>query len=316
MPTAVPSTRHSGRDVLISVGLMIAACALMAGTTLLAKILGAPSGDNPLHPLQISAGRFVFASLALAPLIAWHRPSLRNTPWRKHAIRVVLGWAGVTCMFAASSAMRLADATAISFLNPIIAMVLAIPFLGERVGPWRWVAAATAFCGALILTEPGTDAFQPMALVALTAAVFLGAENILIKKLVDTEPQLRILTISNFFGAFLAMIAAAVVWRAPLPGQWLLLAALGVTMLCVQVLYMQALKRGDASFVTPLFYTTLIFAGLYDYLVFSEWPAVAGFVGASLIILGALTIAWREQVQRRKQAAGHDAARLPASRPA
>jgi drug/metabolite transporter (DMT)-like permease len=298
--TNIPSLRrYTPRDVAMAVVLMIMASALVAGTTLFAKILGSATSENPLHPLQVSAGRFLFASLALLPLVVWKRPSFVGTDWRNHLLRVLFGWSGVSCMFAASTMMRLSDATAISFLNPIVAMVLAIPLLGERVGPWRWVAAAIAFAGVVILTEPGTDAFQPVALVAVTAAVLLGAEAIYIKKLTDSEPQLRILAINNVIGACIALIAASFVWRSPLMWQWLLLAATGVTMVTVQSLFMQALRRGDASFVMPLFYTTLIFAGLYDFAVFAERPRLAGLIGAVLIIAGALTIAWRERIQRR-----------------
>ncbi|MEO3386387.1 DMT family transporter [Mesorhizobium sp. CAU 1741] len=299
MKLAPASRVYSPRDVIVSVGLMLVACALVAATTLIAKMLGPAAGANPLHPLQVSAGRFLFAFLVLLPLLAWKRPDFKGARWGNHILRVLFGWAGVSCLFAASSAMRLADATAISFLNPIVAMMLSIPLLGERVGPWRWGAAAIAFAGAVILSEPGTEAFQPIALVALAAAVFMGAEAILIKKLTDSEPPLRILAINNFIGAVLALSAASFVWRAPLPGQWLLLAAVGATMVTVQALFIQAMKRGDASFVVPFFYTTLIYAGVYDYLVFSEQPTTAGLIGALLIIGGALTIAWRERVQRR-----------------
>lgn len=298
----VPPKHYSPRDVGAAVGLMLVACALIAGTTLIAKLLGpAAAGDDALHPLQVSAGRFAFAFLALTPLIAWKRPSLADAKWSNHLLRVLFGWAGVSCLFAASALMRLADATAISFLNPIVAMILSIPLLGERVGPWRWGAAAVAFAGAAILSQPGTDAFQPVALVALTAAVFMGAEAILIKKLADSEPPLRILAINNFSGACLALAAASFVWRAPTLYQWMLLAAIGVIMVSVQALFIQAVKRGDASFVMPFFYTTLIFAGLYDLFFFAEIPTRAGFVGAALIVAGALTIAWRERVQRRRQ---------------
>lgn len=300
-----PPKHYAPRDVGIAVMLMLAACALVAGTTLIAKLLGpAAAGENALHPLQVSAGRFAFAFLALTPLIVWKRPSLAGARWSNHLLRVLFGWAGVSCLFAASALMRLADATAISFLNPIVAMILSIPLLGERVGPWRWGAAAIAFAGAAILSQPGTDAFQPIALVALTAAIFMGAEAILIKKLADSEPPLRILAINNFSGACLALAAASFVWRTPTPYQWMLLAAIGVTMVSVQALFIQAVKRGDASFVMPFFYTTLVFAGLYDLIFFAELPTSAGFVGAALIVAGALTIAWRERIQRGRSMTG------------
>jgi len=83
------------------------------------------------------------------------RPDLRI-----HIGRTLFGWGGVTCMFAAVAFMPMSDATAISFLNPVFGMLLAIPLLGERVGPWRWLAAAMALIGALILLRPGPDTFQ------------------------------------------------------------------------------------------------------------------------------------------------------------
>jgi len=83
-------------------------------------------------------------------------------------------------MFAAASQMPLGEATAISFLSPIAAMVLAIPLLGEKVGPVRWSAAVISCIGALILIRPGMDAFQLAALIALAAAIFMGIEVIFI----------------------------------------------------------------------------------------------------------------------------------------
>ena len=46
--------------------MMVAASSLIAITTLLAKVLDLGSEDAPLHPLQITAGRFLFALMALA----------------------------------------------------------------------------------------------------------------------------------------------------------------------------------------------------------------------------------------------------------
>ena len=297
------SPTYSARDTSIAVMLMIAACVLIAGTTLIAKMLGpAGSGAQALHPLQVTAGRFLFAFLTLMPFIAFLRMDFQETNWRNHLLRVVFGWAGVSCLFAAAASMRLADANAISFLNPIVAMILSIPLLGERVGPWRWAGAAVAFAGAVVLTQPGTGAFQPIALIALLAALLLGSETILIKRLSDSEPPLRILFISNSLGALLSLAAASLVWQWPTAQQWGLMALLGMTMITVQALFIQAARRGDASFVIPFFYTTLIFAGLYDFLVFGEIPSAAAWTGAGLIVAGALTIAWRERIQRRKQA--------------
>ncbi|WP_238719656.1 DMT family transporter [Nitratireductor alexandrii] len=289
-------TRRAG-DVAAAVGMMVLACALVAGTTLFAKMLGRAVDGAPIHPLQVSAGRYFFALLALVPIILWRRPRFAGTAWGNHLARVAAGWSGVTCLFAASALMRLADATAISFLNPIVAMVLAIPLLGESVGRWRWGAATIALAGALVLTNPGSDAFQPAALIALAAALFIGLEVVLVKKLTNREPTLRILVVGNFLGTVLSVAAAGFVWRQPSASQWALLAAIGIAMVAAQALFLEALRRGDASFIVPLFYTTLVFAGLYDFAVFGEKPGIYSLAGSVLIVTGAVAIAWRERLR-------------------
>ena len=192
---------------------MLGCAALVAMTTLIAKALGKGAiGGTELHPLQISAGRFVFAWLILLPIVLWRRPSFRAVAWRLHVVRSVCGWGGVSCMFAAAVVLPLADATAISFLSPLFTMMLAIPLLGERVGPWRWGAAAIAMAGACLLIRPGASSFQAMALVALASALFMGLEAICVKKLAGTERPLRILFVNNSIGALLALGAASFVW--------------------------------------------------------------------------------------------------------
>ena len=279
----------------IAVLSMIACAALVAMTTLLAKFLGQDIlGPEPLHPLQVSAGRFIFAWLTLLPFVLWRRPRFKGARWTLHGARSLCGWAGVSCMFAAAAAMPLADATAISFLNPIIAMVLAIVLLGERVGPWRWGAAAISLIGAALLIRPGTDSFQAMALVALAAALFMGFEVIFIKMLTNSEFPLRILFINNTIGAVLSLGAAAFVWTPPSSEQWLALAAIGMIMVSAQTMFINAMRQADASFAMPFFYATLVFAAVYDIIAFSVVPAALSIAGAVLVIAGAIVLGWRE----------------------
>lgn len=303
LPRAAEATGRKAARPVYAICMMLLACSLVAVTTLIAKLLGRGFGAGPegfgIHPLQVSAGRFLFAWLTLVPVVLWLRPSFAGMRLAAHAGRSLCGWAGVTCLFAASAVMRLADATAISFLNPIVAMLLAIPLLSEKVGPWRWLAALLAVLGAMILIDPGAGALQPMMLVALASALFLGLEAVLIKILAGGEPALRILAINNTIGMLIALTAASFVWVAPTPTQWALLAALGSVMVCAQTCFLQAMKNGDASLVMPVFYGTLVFAALYDFAIFGEVPPSTSFAGAGLILSGALLLTWRESRKRR-----------------
>ncbi|NOD92947.1 EamA family transporter [Ruegeria sp. HKCCD4884] len=274
--------------------LIFAASALLAGTTLLAKALGTDTLGPPLHPMQISHGRFLFAFLVIVSAVAVMRPTLRRPHWRLHIGRTSFGWLGITLMFASVAYIPMADATAISFLNPVFAMVLAIPLLKEGVGPWRWLAAAVALIGALILLRPTPASFQPAALLALTAAAVIGMELIFIKKLSGREIPIQILLVNNSMGLAIATVAVIAVWQTPTSAQWAALAGIGVLMACAQACFVNGMARADASFVAPISYATLIFAAFYDFVVFDVIPDRTSLIGSAIILAGGLILVWRE----------------------
>ncbi|MEM6621632.1 MAG: DMT family transporter [Pseudomonadota bacterium] len=276
---------------------MLATCVLLAAVTLIAKLLGAQPDGLGLHPFQISAARFLFAWVAISVVVAVLRPNFQGTHWPNHIARSVLGWLSGTCLFAAAALIPLASATALSFLSPVVTMVLAMFLLSEKVGRWRWSAAGIALIGALVLTQPGSDTFQIGALIAIAAALFMGMEGIFLKKLSDTEPAVRILFVNNSIGMLVSVSVASFFWTWPTAEGWALMAAIGLTMIVAQALLIQAMKRGDASLLVPLFYTILIFSGLLDFAVFGVIPELAAWIGAALIVCGAVIISIRGRRQ-------------------
>ncbi|MCB4455329.1 DMT family transporter [Leisingera sp. McT4-56] len=287
-------TRSTPQNPALAAALILAATTFIAGTTLMAKALGTESLGAPLHPMQISHGRFLFAFIAISTAVLILRPRFIRPHWGYHIGRTTFGWAGVTLMFASVAYIPLADATAITFLNPVFGMLLAIPLLGERVGPWRWGAALIAMMGAMILLRPTPASFQPAALLALGAAAVMGLELIFIKKLAGREGPLQVLWFNNLLGMMIASCAVLPVWQMPSPAQWASLAALGLLMACAQACFINGMARADASFVAPFSYATLVFAALYDFLGFGVVPDAISFLGACIILAGAAVLAWRE----------------------
>ncbi|MEL6585856.1 MAG: DMT family transporter [Pseudomonadota bacterium] len=283
---------------------MATASAFIAATMVLAKALGTDTLGPALPPLMVTFGRFVFAWLTVATALAILRPKFARPNFKTHLMRSACGFTGVTLMFAAAAQIPLSDATAISFLNPIFTMVLAIPLLGERVGKWRWIAAAVALCGALVLTRPGGGALEVGAVLALGAALAYGFEVIFIKRLAGGERPLQLLFVNNSIGLTLALCLAPLVWQSPTPAQWGAMAALGCLMACAQFCFVNSMARGEASFVAPFVYLTLVFAALYDAAIFGVLPDGVSVAGAVLILLGAALLAWREHVHRLRRPEG------------
>ncbi|MEM8850208.1 MAG: DMT family transporter [Pseudomonadota bacterium] len=287
---------------------MIGATILIAATTLIAKALGTDTLGPALPPLQVTFGRYLFGALAIFVVAAWLRPRFVPGHAKLHLGRILCGWGGVTLMFASVATIPLAEATAITFLNPVLAMILAIPLLGERVGPIRWTAAAIALAGATLLLRPGTGAIAPGALLALGAAFLLGCEVLFIKRLTRGESLLAALVWANGLGLAISTLTVLPGWQPPTTAQWAGMAALGFTMAAAQGCFVNAMARADASFVTPFSYLTLVFAGLYDAALFGVVLDLIGWIGASLIIFGAGLLAWREGRLRAAQ-------RAPSPRP-
>ncbi|SDW17290.1 DMT family transporter [Litoreibacter albidus] len=287
---------HENRPAAIA--FMLLASSLIAGTTLLAKVIGTGVAGDPLHPVQIAHGRFLFAWIAVAVTATVLRPKISAKHLKMHATRTLFGATGITLLFAAVAFIPLSDATAISFLNPVFAMILAIPLLGERVGPIRWAASAVALVGAVVLLRPGFITggapFNPMALLALCAAVSMGIEITIIKLLTGRESPLSILFINNSIGLALVTTALFFVWQVPTAQQWGALAGIGFMMAAAQTCFIQAMRRAEASFVVPFSYATLVFATLYDTVAFQTRPDGISLLGAGVIIAGAALLAWRE----------------------
>jgi drug/metabolite transporter (DMT)-like permease len=272
---------------------MVTATALIAATSLAAKALGSGVSGPALPALQISAGRFLFGFAVLCPCLALRWPGTTDLPLVLHGGRVLCGWSGGAFLFAASSRLPLGDANAISFLAPVVTMGLSMLLLGERVTAARWSAATVSLVGATAIAAPGTSAFQPAAGLALASALLVGAELVFIKHLTITEPPIRILAMSNGVGVALAVPVALTVWRPPSAAQWAMMAGLGVAMVSAQVLFIQANRRSDASFLAPIFYTASAFAAVYDFAFFGQLLGANSIVGIVLITTGAALLAWR-----------------------
>ena len=299
--------------ILIAVLSMLGCTMLIAGTSLIAKALGSGTFGVTIHPLMVSQARFVFGFLAVALVLclrlasgrkAWAQaPDTPRPNWGRHALRTLLGWIGGGLMFAAAAQLPLADVNALSFTSPVATMFFAMLLLGERVGPWRWGAAIIAMLGALVLLRPGAGVIQPAALLAVGAAVAMGIEAIVIKRLAISEPPGRTMLINNAMGAVLSSVVALTVFVWPQGvSVWAGLIGMGVVMVTAQILLLGANRLVDASFVAPFFYLTLVWAAVYDIVFFDVWPDAVSLTGAAIVITGGLVMTWREVVNSRRAA--------------
>ena len=288
------------QNTLTSVLFMILASLLIAGTTILAKILGTDTLGPPINPMQISNARFFFAFILIFIFFINTKSKIIKPNYKVHLGRSVCGWIGISILFGASSIIPITDATAIIFTNPIFTMLLAIPLLGENIKPIKWIAVIITFWGALILIRPENNLInhQFIIIILIIGAFVLGLESVFIKMLTLKENPKQILLINNSFGLLISSIPICFIWTTPTKLQILVMLGIGSLMLCAQACFIKALKRSKAHFAVPYFYSTLIFVAIYDFFIFNIIPDDISFIGASLIITGGVSIYLSEIIKK------------------
>lgn len=253
-----------------------------------------------LDSFEIAFFRCAFGLLAIAPFVIGPYLAqggtalfLTGRPWM-HLARALVGVAGMFCGFYAVTHLPLAEATAISFTKPLFMIVLAVVFLGEQVRWRRWSATAVGFIGVIIIMRPGTDSFQPAALVALLGSFFIADVVVLVKKLSATERNVTILFYFAAITTVVAAVPAALVWETPTLRELGFLILVGITATLGQACSLRAYRAGEATAVMPFDYARLIFATAYGYVFFAELPDLWSYAGTAVLIASTLYIALRE----------------------
>ena len=279
----------------MAIFLMIVASFFFACATILVKGLGGTTFGDSIHPFQIAHARFCFSFIILILIYVLIKPNIRSSNLRLHFFRSLLGWLGVIILFTSVLYIPVSDATALTFLNPIFAMIFAVLIFREKVGIIRWGAAVVSFSGALLLIRPTMNLdIEPMAIICLFGAIIMGLEIICIKTLSARETIFKIMFLNNFIAMFIGTAFLPFVFVFPTLLELGVLLLIAICMLLGQLCFINSIKQADTSLLMPFFYTTLIFVIFLDLVFFNSVPDKISYGGATIIILGSFIVTLRE----------------------
>ncbi|GAB3752956.1 DMT family transporter [Lysobacter olei] len=251
-------------------------------------------------PLQVAALRGA-ASLPL--VLAWAlatagvRPLLR-VRWSLHLLRGALGVAMMAAFAYALRHMPLSTAYSIFFVAPLLITALSVPFLGEHVGPRRWVAIGIGLLGVLVVLRPTGEGVLSLAGIAvLVAALGYAISAITVRVLARTDSTQAMMVWLLALMAFGAGVMAWPDW-VPLRGADLwLIAGVGVAGALGQYAITEAFRLGEASLIAPLEYTALLWGVILDATLWGVLPDRVTWLGAAIIIASGLYLLHRERVR-------------------
>ena len=280
-------------------GAALAAVAVLSIMDALMKYLVLAIGIVAVSLWRACANLAISAALYLPSRSGW--PSRRTL--RIHVARGIVVTVMAFLFFWGIGRVPLAQAIALTFVAPLIALLLAALFLDERVGSRSLIGSALAFSGVVVIVFGQARAsIRPDVLLGTAAimgsALCYAANIVMMRHQALAARPFEI----NFFQSLTVMVlwiaAVAIVGLPAWPGSmWAWIIAAAAMSTSGTLLFAWAYARGEASYLAVTEYSAFLWASLMGWLVFHEGVSIYTAAGAALIVGGCLIAARRRRAE-------------------
>lgn len=240
---------------------------------------------------QVLLLRSAAALLVIVPFVVKQGVQRTLRPERPglQLLRVALGSCEVALFYWAVSYLPLADTMTLWLAAPVWAVVLAALLLGERVDAGRWVAVVAGFAGVAIALNPSGQSLSLPAIIALVGSFSFAAMMITGRQLRGT-PDVTLVFWQTLGALLMGVVLLPFGWVTPTLADLGLLGLLGIVAMVAHICVTRSLKLAEASVVVPYQYTLIVWALVFGWFVFGDWPTPAMLFGAALIIAAGLAL--------------------------
>lgn len=280
----------------------------------MASLIKATAADVP--PWQAAFFRSLFALPVILVWLALRRELRKGVvtknPWG-HVWRGVIGTSAMVLGFAGLGLLPLPEVKALGYTAPLLAVVFAALFLGERIRGFRISMVLLGILGVMVILFPrltllGKGALDPSEALGLffvlSGAVLVAVVQVMIRKLTQTETTTAIVFYFSISATVITLLTMPFGWTLPSPTTIALLILAGVLGGVAQIFLTSSYREADVSIVAPFEYVSIVLAIAIGYSFFNEMPTLTTLIGAALVIVAGLLIIWRERklgIQRSRQ---------------
>ncbi|HET9428515.1 MAG TPA: DMT family transporter [Allosphingosinicella sp.] len=283
--------RHS---TAVAFGVATAGIALFSGMDGLMKHLSLAIGTYNALLWRTGAGALFAAFFFFA----------QRTPWPKkeamkvHLTRGLLGVPMALLFFWGLARVPMAQAIALAFVAPLIALYLAALLLGEKIERRAILASLLGFAGVLVIfagqaeADLGPEAFRG-SLAILTSAGLYAYNIILMRRQALLARPVEVAFFTSGLMAASFLLAAPFMAEVPAAGH--VPAIIGAALLAFLSLLLLswAYARAEAQHLAPVEYTSFIWAAVIGLLFFDESVQPLTLAGAAMIVVACLIAATR-----------------------
>ncbi|WP_237214739.1 DMT family transporter [Falsiroseomonas oryziterrae] len=282
-------------DNLRGAALMSAAAVIFAAEALAIRWMTARGIPTEMQIAARAGGQLLWT---LPAILATGAIVFRTQRAGLHVLRGVaslLTWGGYYASFARLDA---ATATVLSFTNVVFTTLMAGPVLGERVDRWRWAGALAGLVGIAVMLRPGGGVDVLGAALAIGAAIAWCGITLTSRRLTRTESTATILAWVGLITFAGSAPFAVLAWQSLSLADWAILLAVASVSPAIIWLVTEALRAGEASAIAPFQYLRLVFVAAAAWLFWGEAPDAWGWLGAAIIVGGAIVVTVAEARRR------------------
>ena len=271
--------------------------AVLAGACFVCMQAAAKAGTEAGYPaVQVVWARFTLHLAGLALLMPHRLGALFRT--ERPVLQMLRGGflvASTAFSFAALERLALPEMTVITFVAPLLAMALAVLWLGERVGARRWAAALIGFAAVAVAAGPDGLTANTGVVLALGMALFYALYQVATRALRHAAPAPTALFYAALAGAAASSAVVPFFWRAPDLAGWGLLALPALFGAVGQYVLIRAYETAPAGLVAPFMYVEFVWSVALGLAVFGFFPDGWTLAAAAVIIGSGLYIRHRER---------------------
>ena len=215
---------------------------------------------------------------------------------RLHAVRGAVNLVMALLYFWGLARVPMAQAIALAFIAPLVALLLSALILHERIGRRIVAGSLIAFSGVIVIVggqaaaAPSPDVFRGVLAILLSALCYAWNVILMRQQALLAKP-LEIVFFQNLVIALLMLPLAPVF--GSVPGVAHVVDVLGAASLAIvsALLLARAYGQAEASYLVATEYSGFLWGALFGVLVFGGHVSPWTTVGAVLIVAGCVVAA-------------------------
>ncbi|KAF8495942.1 drug/metabolite transporter [Russula emetica] len=269
--------------------------------------------DEPVPILELIWVRMIITYIGSVAYMLWRKipdPVLGPKDVRRLlVVRGFTGFIGLAGMYFSLGRLSLSDATMLTFLTPILTGFSGAIFLKEDLSFRNLLSGLCSFFGVILIARPqflfggpkgdpsegmpSKDRMQSVAIGLIGVLGATGAYTLIraIGKRAHTFHSIAFFSFNCVLVSTLGMVLFKTSPVIPTNVTWLaMLLLIGILGLTSQTLLVMGLQRETASRATLAVYTSIVFAVMFEFIVFHTTPSALSLAGAAIIISSAIYV--------------------------